>query len=225
LDNGAEVRQYTRDGDTALHMAIYEGNAKLIWPLLDHGEELKVIDASGRTPLLQAILKGELEVMKILLAAGADRNAQFGPSPGKTALEIDKDNLEKARELASRKSSRKKHFWFRRLVRGAERQTRALESMETILTQPQEVSLNFDTQNQLRGQLKPTSSYALDACKGFQGVVMDFLVGRLKKNLHGHTSVYEVLYGGGPEGVIRPLRLYGMNETENFGGIIFQQIM
>jgi uncharacterized protein len=95
LDNGAEVRQYTRDGDTALHMAIYEGNAKLIWPLLDHGEELKVIDASGRTPLLQAILKGELEVMKILLAAGADRNAQFGPSPGKLPWKLTRTILRK----------------------------------------------------------------------------------------------------------------------------------
>jgi hypothetical protein len=153
--------------------------------------------------------------MKILLAAGADRNARFGPSPEKT-MEIVRDDLEKARELATKKSSRKKHFWLRKLVHGAERQTHALESMEEILTQPQEVSLNFDIQGQLRAQSKPTSSYALDACKSFQGVVVDFLAGRLKKNLHGHTSVYELLYGGGPEGVIRPLRLYGMNENRKF---------
>jgi hypothetical protein len=88
--------------------------------------------------------------------------------------------------------------------------------MESILTQPREVSLNVDTQNQLSGHSKPTSSYALDACKGFQGVVVDFLAGRLKKNLYGRTSVYELLYGGGPEGVIRPLRLYGMNENRKF---------
>jgi hypothetical protein len=218
LDSGAEVRQYTQDGDTALHIATYEGNATLIWPLLDHGAELEAIDASGRTPLLEAILKRRLEIMKILLAAGADRNFRFGPSPGKTALEIVREDLKKARELAAKNSSRKKG-WFKKLKKlfhESSRQIPVLESMEKILTRLQEVSPNVDTQTQLRGQPKPASSYALDACEGFQSVVVDFLAGRLKKNLHGHTSVYELLYGGGPEAVIQSLRLYGMNQNRKF---------
>jgi ankyrin repeat protein len=218
LENDAEVRQYTQDGDTALHIATYEGNTTLIWPLLDHGAELEAIDASGRTPLLEAILKGRLEIMKILLAAGADRNFRFKPSSGKTALEIVREDLKKARELAAKDTRRKQRglMKLKKLVHESSRQIPVLESMEEVLTQLQGVSSNIDIQKQLKVQSIPVSNYALDACKGFQGVVVDFLAGRLKKNLHGHASVYELLYGGGPEAVIQSLRLYGMNQNRKF---------
>jgi Ankyrin repeats (3 copies) len=185
LDNGGKVRLYTRDGDTALHIAVNEGNAELLWPLLDHGADLEATDASGRTPLLAAILKGQLTIMNILVAAGANRDARFGPHPGQSPLEIVRGDIKKLSEMPKGKS----RF----------QQLKLLEQMESSLSlsQPPKPALIIDNPRRLMAQPPPESPYALESCRGFQGLVVDFLPGRLKKNLEGRISVMNLLYGGG----------------------------
>lgn len=199
LDNGGKVRLYTQDSDTALHIAINEGNAELLWSLLDRGADLEATDASGRTPQLAAVLKGQLTIMNIL---GSNRDARFGPHPGQSPLEIVRGGIKKLSEMPKGKS----RF----------QQLQLLEQMESSLSQPPNPAPIVDSPRRLMAQPPPESPYALESCRGFQGLVVDFLPGRLKKNLEGRISVMNLLYGGGPEEAIRPLRLFGMKSEYMF---------
>uniref|UniRef100_A0A7S0N7J7 Uncharacterized protein n=1 Tax=Cryptomonas curvata TaxID=233186 RepID=A0A7S0N7J7_9CRYP len=75
LDAGADVnaRMENEMGFTAINQAAYFGNATCIIQLLKHKADPCVVDRSGATPLFAAAQNGELECIKVLLKAGADR--------------------------------------------------------------------------------------------------------------------------------------------------------
>lgn len=58
------------DGNTALFVAIEDGNIEVIKVLLKHGADINII-ANDQTPLLFAIYEGKPEVVKLLLSRGA----------------------------------------------------------------------------------------------------------------------------------------------------------
>jgi hypothetical protein len=139
--------------------------------------------------------------MNILVAAGTNRDARFGPHPGQSPLEIVRGDIKKLSEMPKGKS----RF----------QQLQLLEQMESSLSQPPKPALIVDNPRRLMAQPPPESPYALESCRGFQGLVVDSLPGRLK-NLEGRISVMNLLYGGGPEEAIRPLRLFGMKSEYMF---------
>lgn len=88
-------------------------------------------------------------------------------------------------------------------------------SIKHHLSESEKIKKNDTTKN-LEYAPAPVSSHAIDACKGFQAVVVDILAGRLKENLYGQTRVYDLLYGEGPEAAIRIERKYGMGKKYQF---------
>lgn len=59
------------DGRVPLHVACREGHHKIVEYLLLHGASIHVRDRSGHTPLFDAIVEKRVEVVRILLNAGA----------------------------------------------------------------------------------------------------------------------------------------------------------
>ena len=58
-----------------LHLAARDGEVTALTSLLaDAAEDVDARDAAGRTPLYEAADHGHLEVVRALLAAGADRS-------------------------------------------------------------------------------------------------------------------------------------------------------
>jgi ankyrin repeat protein len=53
--------------------------------LLDQGEVIDARDEAGRTPLMLAVTQGKLEIVRLLLARGADPNV--ADNAGHTALQ------------------------------------------------------------------------------------------------------------------------------------------
>jgi ankyrin repeat protein len=72
----------TENGHSALYIASIQGNLQVVMTLLDWGVSLQV--KSYITPLMGASAKGETEIIKALIAAGADINAR--EHGGATAL-------------------------------------------------------------------------------------------------------------------------------------------
>ena len=70
-------------GDTALHIAAFQGNAKVVQILIDLGLDVNGLGDMGCTPLHYAVMAKSREVVDILLAAGAANNIknQFGQFP------------------------------------------------------------------------------------------------------------------------------------------------
>lgn len=71
LHRGAQTNIQASRGLTALHFAVIKGDVNGIVPLLQHGAQ-SLADANGRTPLHYAIAHQSSEVVRILLATGAD---------------------------------------------------------------------------------------------------------------------------------------------------------
>jgi len=89
IDAGADVNEAMPDGATALVLAAASGREALAMLLLQRGGDAKG-SAAGFTALHAAVPKSELELVKALLAHGADPNTRlsrapstiFGPSGG-----------------------------------------------------------------------------------------------------------------------------------------------
>ncbi|RYH10561.1 ankyrin repeat domain-containing protein [Tropicimonas sp. IMCC6043] len=76
LANGADLRARSQSGQTASHLATRAGHAAVVAALLDAGA---VVDsrepAKNMTPLLIASLQGDVDLVKLLVEAGADIEA------------------------------------------------------------------------------------------------------------------------------------------------------
>lgn len=59
IDNGANINDKDRNGNTALHYAIYYKNYKLMELLVNNGADVNVQDNNGSTPLHLAIKRSE----------------------------------------------------------------------------------------------------------------------------------------------------------------------
>ena len=73
-----------RDGSTALHRAAHRGNMISILELLNQGADINSRDDGGVTPLMTSAFYRHPRVVKLLLRAGADRQAT--DCEGNTAL-------------------------------------------------------------------------------------------------------------------------------------------
>ncbi|KAL1592372.1 hypothetical protein SLS60_011451 [Paraconiothyrium brasiliense] len=79
LKKGAPVNAKTREDRTPLH--VINSNPSLARLLLMYGADPNVATIDGLTPLMQAAAQGDSRLVEILLAAGADADAQLNVAP------------------------------------------------------------------------------------------------------------------------------------------------
>lgn len=75
LDGGANVNDTAPDGHSALVLAAHSGQGAVAALLLDRGANANA-DGAGYTALHAAVLRGDLDLVKALLAHGANPNAR-----------------------------------------------------------------------------------------------------------------------------------------------------
>jgi len=84
LKAGADVDQKSADGTSALHWAVYHGNAVLVKALLRAEANPATQNDYGSSPMMEAATVGNTELIKLLLDAGAD--VESANPEGQTAL-------------------------------------------------------------------------------------------------------------------------------------------
>ena len=76
---GADPKTRARiSGETALHVAAFEGDMDLVRTLIASGADVNAADEFGATPISRAALRGRAEIMEVLHAAGADISRRRG---------------------------------------------------------------------------------------------------------------------------------------------------
>ena len=111
IEGGADVNALSEADQTALHFACrdrdrIENVVEFVNFLIDKGANVNAGTISESTPLIMAAREGSLDLVKILVEAGADVNLENddGDSPMKIALETadDKTSLEIKKYLISK---------------------------------------------------------------------------------------------------------------------------
>jgi uncharacterized protein len=93
----AKVNEWSPDGFTPLHGAIFGGHASTVRLLVERGADLEAVSTSAIAqvrPLGTAAFVRSVELGRILLEAGADPNAR-NPS-GQTAIDTARENGDEA---------------------------------------------------------------------------------------------------------------------------------
>lgn len=85
IDQGADVNDLNKSGDTALMMAAEDGQGDVCELLIAKGVDVNAQNKSGETALMKAAYFGHRKVCELLIAKGADVNAQ-NYKTGDTAL-------------------------------------------------------------------------------------------------------------------------------------------
>ena len=81
--DGVDVNQVDRDGETALFMAVAQGNRELVEILVDADANVNHSNKWGLTPLFLAVEFGDPSIVRILINAGAHVNHfnHYGETP------------------------------------------------------------------------------------------------------------------------------------------------
>jgi ankyrin repeat protein len=75
LSSGGDVNSQVR-GRTALMVAAYSGNYRVMQVLIAYGANVNLADSQGSTALMDAIVFGDPRLVHLLISAGADVNAE-----------------------------------------------------------------------------------------------------------------------------------------------------
>ena len=86
LNNGVNVNQENKEGNTPLYRASEMGHTEAVKLLLSKGADVNKAKKDGDTPLTIASYEGHTEIVKLLLAKGADINKV--DKDGETALYV-----------------------------------------------------------------------------------------------------------------------------------------
>jgi len=84
LNANADVNERAVDGTSALHWAVYVGDAELVARLLAAGANVTLANDYGSTPMAEAAERADAAIIKLLLRAGAD--VESPNAEGQTAL-------------------------------------------------------------------------------------------------------------------------------------------
>jgi len=76
--SGADIYAKSTLGSTALHLSAREGRVEVVKYLLECGFPVDPVKNDGQTPLAEAVVKGHANIVRILLAAGADARRRLG---------------------------------------------------------------------------------------------------------------------------------------------------
>lgn len=73
IRNGADNSLNSPEG-IALHGACYKGNLEIATFLIDNGSDINSIGGRGASPLIYAVMSENIELVRMLLERGADKN-------------------------------------------------------------------------------------------------------------------------------------------------------
>ncbi|KAK2613268.1 hypothetical protein N8I77_000191 [Diaporthe amygdali] len=179
LASSASVESFNEvDHSTALIRACEQEHDAVVKFLIESGANIEAKGKDGRTPLLITVKSRNYNLVKYLLQHGADKRVTL--EDGKTAEVLAEDDERLLKIL---------------------RQNYLLQGPE-IGAKKSDPELRF---RYVRAPDEPKSDDKKAACKAIQAEVVQFFIGRREERSQPLVvSVYELIYGKGPDALFNP---------------------
>lgn len=209
LEKGAEIEASDKDGNKPLYIAAKSGNLSLVEALLSFNAQVESFNVKTQTTAFyQAIENDHETVAKSLLEHGADIDARV-PN-GRTALcsavVLGKLNLV---EFLLRHGANKRLLEEEGVLEDVASGDDVDQELLKILQKAQLVqgpSIN-SSKNAMESRFTHVPSLPatadqvdrINVCRGFEATIVDFFVGDCEERVQVSASVFDILYGIGPE--------------------------
>jgi ankyrin repeat protein len=186
LHFGANVESFNLETKrTAFFQAAEMGHIAVAEVLLKNRADIDTKTSNGHTPLFSAVIRGDLKIAKFLLRHGASKKVQ--DEDGQTMEDFATKNIAMMNLLHSPQ-----------LVQGP-----------SITNPKKNANLPFTAPSLPVDQVDK-----LNACHGFQATIVDFFEGENEQRIEVWSSIYEILYGKGPESIMASARRTEMGEQQ-----------
>jgi uncharacterized protein len=132
--DASDLNVCSTDGDNALHVAVRRNDRKIAKALIDAGIDVNKAGDLGYTPLHVASMAGNLEMVKLLVASGADLFAlSEGYPPFTTARLAKQDHVcEFLGALMKQAQRNDPQIWIRARIQQLQRELSALEAKLSV---------------------------------------------------------------------------------------------
>ncbi|KAF7502109.1 hypothetical protein GJ744_007110 [Endocarpon pusillum] len=175
LQFNANVESFNIETETtALYQAVDNQHIAVTRTLLERGADVDRRNPNGHTPLFSAVIHGNLELAQLLLKSGA--NKKIRSEDGQTVEDFARGHNAMMDLLRSDQ-----------LLQGPKIENRR------ALSEPRFVHIP---------SLPADQADKLIACHGFEATIVDFFVRESEQRIQVSSSVYEILYGKGPEAIM-----------------------
>lgn len=165
-------------GQNALYLAVERKFLAAVEALLDNGADVNARTPSGYTALFSAVIAWEHDLVLYLLKRGADTTLQA--EDGQTAEELAIGNNDILHLL----------------------QSTQLQDGPSIANPKASPEVRF-----VHASPAPAGNiYKLNACRGFEGTIVDFFGGEHERRIQVSPTIYEMLYGKGPDAIMTEAR-------------------
>ena len=161
-------------GHTAFYQAALDGHVAIAKILRENGADIDVLDAAGRTPLFSAVFREDMPIIEFLLQNGANRKIR--DETGSVVEDYVSEDTPIMKLLRSDQ-----------VLQGPS----ISESKPTF--EPR-FTLPFLAADQVD---------KLNACHGFEATIVDFFIGETEQRIQKTASIWEILYGKGPEAIMK----------------------
>jgi hypothetical protein len=212
IEKGADIEASDKDGSKLLYIAAKSGNLSLVEALLSFNAQVESFNVKTQTTAFYQAIENDYEtVAKSLLEHGADIDAKV-PN-GRTALcsAVVLGKLDLV-EFLLRHGANKKLLEEEGILERLASEDDIDQELLKILQKAQLVQGPFI--NSSKKALESRFTYVpslpatedqvdrINVCRGFEATVVDFFVGDCEERVQVLASVFDILYGIGPEAII-----------------------
>jgi hypothetical protein len=163
---------------TAFYQAIEDGNVGLAELLLDNRADIDSSLLNGQTALFSAVHSGKLDVVNFLLSRGANKRLRL--EDGQTV-----------EDFASGDNAMIDLLRSNQLLEGPSITNPGMGAERRFMYTPYLPADNIDKEY---------------SCRGFEATIIDFFGGERERRIQVSTTVYDLLYGRGPEAIMGSAR-------------------
>ncbi|KAK2746815.1 hypothetical protein FQN57_002857 [Myotisia sp. PD_48] len=207
LEKGVDIEAEDVNGEKPLFLVAKSGNLSLARLLLCFDAEIESFNENlDCTAFYHAVINGHLPLARLFLALGADIDRPVRGQPSPLFDSVVRNDLVAVEFLLQNGANKKIQDDDGQTIEGYAKAGTTLMKLlrsDRLLQGPSILTERLFPEPQTKiPRLRSDEHDKRAACHGFEGTIVDFFVGDTEQRIEKTASVYEILYGKGPDAIM-----------------------